>query len=149
MKGPATLDRSSAYRRKARQIRGRLAHKPVERYSALRELSHRHDIDFRPANHTPVDQSRTSAFGQIVNEHVHGQVLSYSRRLGLLGVARRLGIGRFEANLIIAAVQHRRGRSPLICHNTPVRHRFRAAPLLTFVLLQSLILISLWGIFLR
>ena len=35
-------------------------------------------------------------------------VLRYSQRLELLRSARRFGIGRFEANLLIAAVQERR-----------------------------------------
>jgi hypothetical protein len=37
------------------------------------------------------------------------QVLRYSNRQRLLRRARQLGVGRFDANLIIAAVQHRRG----------------------------------------
>lgn len=36
-----------------------------------------------------------------------GPILRYSQRQALLKVAARLGIGRFEANLFIAAVQHR------------------------------------------
>jgi len=36
-----------------------------------------------------------------------GTVLRYSARLALLQQGAAMGIGRFEANLIIAAVQHR------------------------------------------
>jgi hypothetical protein len=38
-----------------------------------------------------------------------GPVLRYSHRTGLIRTAERSGIGRFEANLIIAAVQHEAG----------------------------------------
>jgi hypothetical protein len=38
-----------------------------------------------------------------------GPVLRYSHRTSLIRVAERSGIGRFEANLIIAAVQHEAG----------------------------------------
>lgn len=42
---------------------------------------------------------------ELSNEQTNG-VLHYSRRQDLLRGARRLGIGRFQANLLIAAVQH-------------------------------------------
>jgi hypothetical protein len=38
-----------------------------------------------------------------------GPVLRYSHRTRLIRAAERSGIGRFEANLIIAAVQHEAG----------------------------------------
>jgi len=46
-------------------------------------------------------------FAGLVPQHLDGPVLCYEDRQSLLEAARRLGIGRFEANLIIAAVQHR------------------------------------------
>lgn len=149
MSGPATLDRSSAYRRQARQIRGRLVHKPVERYLALRHLSDRHDACPSHEIHASQTGGQASAFATIVSEHVGDRVLSYSDRLRLLGVARRLGVGRFEANLIIAAVQHRSAGSRSSLSSPPAPGHLRLAGLLTFVVLQSLILVSLWGIFLR
>jgi hypothetical protein len=39
-------------------------------------------------------------------------VLRYSQRLELLRAARRFGVGRFEANLLIAAVLERRRARP-------------------------------------
>jgi hypothetical protein len=94
-------------------------------------------------------QSPANAFAEFASEQIAGPVLSYSKRLGLLRAARRLGIGRFEANLIIAAIQHRTAGSSVGCQRPGPRARFRAAPLLTFLLLQSLILVSVWGIFFR
>lgn len=149
MTGPAILDRSCAYRREARRIRGRLAHKPVQRYCALRELSHRHDTAEHPAVPAAGFHSPANAFAQLASEQLAGPVLSYSKRLGLLRAARRMGIGRFEANLIIAAIQHRTTGSSVGCHRPAARTRFGAAPLLTFLVLQSLILVGLWGIFFR
>ena len=53
-----------------------------------------------------------SAFtGQVARE-LDGRVLRYSNRLALLTAAAKLGINRFEANLIIAIVQHRRSLPP-------------------------------------
>ena len=49
------------------------------------------------------------AFAAEIERAVEGAVLRYSRRMELLRRARWLGIGRFEANLIIATVLHRRG----------------------------------------
>src|SRR5690349_1705096 len=98
MPGPLNLDRTTAYRREARRIRGRLADSPVERYSALRELSRRHDAtgeqDDQPSS---IVRSPAATFGQIAADQIKHGVLSYSRRLGLLQTAQELGIGRFEA----------------------------------------------------
>src|SRR5690348_14197435 len=152
MAGPVTLDRTAAYRREARRIRGRLADSPVERYSALRTLSQCHDETSGQGDQPTVrERSPVSAFGQIAADHIKNGVLSYSRRLQLLTTAQQLGIGRFEANLIIAAVQHRTAGmqgsdATSATLRLPVR---KALPLLTFLLIQSVILAGLWGIFLR
>jgi hypothetical protein len=152
MAGPAIFDRTTAYRREARRIRGRLADCPVERYSALRELSRRQDATHSQSDPpAAVVRSPATTFGQIAARQIHDGVLPYSRRLGLLGTAQELGVGRFEANLIIAAVQHRTGAQPAsgpasATFRLPIR---RALPLLTVLLVQSLILAGLWGIFLR
>jgi len=152
MARPAMPDRTTAYRREARRIRGRLADSPVERYSALRELSRRHDATCDQGDQpAAIVCSPAASFGQIAADEIRDGVLPYSRRLGLLGTAQDLGIGRFEANLIIAAVQHRTteahgNRATSATFRLPLR---RSLPLLTFLLVQSLILAGLWGIFLR
>ena len=51
---------------------------------------------------------RAGAFAAEVEAALEGPVLRYSQRRRLLKAAARAGVGRFEANLIIAAVQHRR-----------------------------------------
>jgi hypothetical protein len=46
-----------------------------------------------------------------VRENLDDGTLHYSDRIRLLQSAQRYGIGRFEANLLIAVVQHRNARS--------------------------------------
>jgi hypothetical protein len=83
-----------------------------------------------------------------------GAVLRYSRRLELLRDARRRGIGRFEANLIIAAAQHKlaarspqrvTGRFPKPARIDPGPCGFTTA-LLGFVAIQSLIVTAAWWV---
>jgi hypothetical protein len=50
---------------------------------------------------------------RLASQSLGAGVLSYSRRQDLLRAARRLGVGRFQANLIIAAVQHRHRSTPV------------------------------------
>jgi hypothetical protein len=52
---------------------------------------------------------RSHRFAQVVAERVSEGVLRYSARLQLLAMADGLGIARFQANLVIAAVQHEAG----------------------------------------
>jgi hypothetical protein len=55
-------------------------------------------------------QAVAEAFaGDVERAMIGGTVLRYSQRAHLLRHAQKLGIGRFEANLIVATVQHRRG----------------------------------------
>jgi hypothetical protein len=54
-----------------------------------------------------VDGDAAARFAAMVRQHLDGPVLCYEDRQTLLRTAARLGIGRFDANLIIAAVQHR------------------------------------------
>jgi hypothetical protein len=53
----------------------------------------------------PADPGR--ALEVLVERSLEGPVLRYSRRVALLEHAARLGIRRFDANLIIAGVQQR------------------------------------------
>ena len=67
--------------------------------------------------------------------------LRYSQRLALLKEAGQRGIGRFEANLIIASVQHR------LKLNTPAatpRKSLRLPGVLAFALIQTIILWGFW-----
>jgi hypothetical protein len=84
---------------------------PHLRVWALRDLAHIYDRrragGSRSADHLSARPAAT--FATLVRERLDGPVLGYSRRTDLLCTAQRSGIGRFEANLIIAAVQHEAG----------------------------------------
>ena len=57
--------------------------------------------------------TRAASFAEAVAGELEGGVLRHSRRDSLLRRAAGDGIGRFEANLIIAAVQHERRGSTM------------------------------------
>lgn len=72
-----------------------------------------------------------------------GPLLRYSQRQRLLRDAEQRGIGRFEANLVIAAVQHEAGATP--------RQRERVAlpcswipAAIAFTATQSLVALAAW-----
>ncbi len=111
-------DRMQTYCREARKLRHRLRHAPARLHRSLRSL--------RPAAAQPVEMTINDRFAESVVAAVEGRTLRYSRRLRLLGDARKLGIERFEANLIIAMVQHRLNALP-----SPIAERRR--PLMTLL----------------
>lgn len=110
---------TSSYRSAARRLRGRFADDPVRLQHALLDLARREDAGraapargrrmepaVRPLQDI-VDGEAAARFAVMVGQHLGGPVLCYEDRQSLLRAAGRLGIGRFDANLIIAAVQHR------------------------------------------
>ena len=99
--------RTDAYRRTARRLRGRWSGRPLRLHRELRELAGRHDSTPGPVQ-PPIPHRPCGAFAAEVETRLEGPVLRQAQRRRLFGIARRLGIGRFEANLIIAAVQHER-----------------------------------------
>ena len=103
----------SAYCRQARRLRGTLAHQPARMHRKLRELSVRAAQVGVPDGAAVSRESRpiaskAQAFAERVAAGLDGPVLRYATRRTLLRDAGRTGIGTFEANLIIAAVQHER-----------------------------------------
>lgn len=77
-----------------------------------------------------------------------GPVLRYTRRRALVAKAKVLGIGDFEANLIIAAVQHGRRKSgAAMIPGNEGRTNARAwslAPLLVVIAVESLLAMGIW-----
>ena len=98
------------YRRRARRIRSVFAAPPVVRMRALSELAREQDRVRREAPPagpvTTLPEGRAGRFAELVRERMDGPVLRYSHRAVMIRDAARHGVGRFEANLIIAAVQH-------------------------------------------
>ncbi len=77
---------------------------------ALRELAHEHDArrvaETRSNPVVTLPAGAAGRFAELVRDRMEGPVLRYSHRTRLIREAQQRGIGRFEANLVIAAVQH-------------------------------------------
>jgi hypothetical protein len=80
----------------------------------------------RAAAPIPSYGDRSTQFAALVAGQAFGSVLCYSQRLALLRTAARLGLSRFEANLIIASVQH--GREPREAAPRPIERFASARP---------------------
>ena len=107
---------STDYRRCARRLRHLHRGHPARLTRSLRELSLAYDACSSPA---PLNEPRlidhVRAFAQQVCDELDGRTLRYSARVKLLRDARRRGIRRFDANLIIASVQERvQGAAPTV-----------------------------------
>ncbi len=128
------------YRRCARRLRHAHRGNPARLARSLRELSAAYDAVSlaRPSvsvQRVALDPARR--FTQLVEEVLDGPTLLYSERLKLLRAARRLGVRRFDANLIIAAVQERREDGLPVATRSPGRGW--ACVLGWFVVIQGMI----------
>ena len=83
-------------------------------------------------------------FADWVRDQLNGPVLRYSARLLLLKEAQRRGLGRFEANLVIASVLHRTGMGQE--YELPPRRIEWLAPVMTFLVLQSALVFGAWWV---
>jgi hypothetical protein len=138
----AGLEPRHRYRREARRLRSRLTGKPDELYGSLRQLSDRYDRLYTPPARTP--RTPIEGFADLVTHEVRTGVLPYSNRLGLLDTAGRLGIGRFEANLIIASVQHRYMPIDQDSESDDRKPSGKFFGLLVFLLAQTTIVLLAW-----
>ena len=147
-RGP--VDTASAYCRQARRLRALLANQPARLHRELSRLALRRDA--RVASPAPVDvPSRAQAFADSVASSFEGPVLRYSQRRDLMQRARRIGIGEFEANLVIAAVQHERRKLPAApTLTTRAADRIwrlpNLAPLLVVLAVESLVGLGIWKV---
>lgn len=110
--------------------------------AVVRRSVRRHQSRFQAAipvvpSAPPIDEK--DEFAKLVTRSLDGSVLRYSHRVKLLRHANRVGIGRFEANLIIAMQEHRAGRR--IMEETP---REFPIGIMTFAVAQGLIVLSVW-----
>jgi hypothetical protein len=87
----------------------------------------------------PADPS--NHFADYVRARLDGPILRYSQRLTLLKEAQRQGLGRFEANLVIAKVLHQEGMGQTY-ELRPKSTWLGMA--LVIALLQSLIVAGIW-----
>jgi hypothetical protein len=97
------------------------------------------------------EPSKARAFAERVEAGLDGPVLRYTTRRNLIAEARRLGIGDFEANLLIAAVQHeRRGTavpSPVTREASPAQGLAYFGSVLVIVLVEAALAIGAWHVF--
>ena len=84
-------------------------------------------------------------FADIVKDRMTGPILHYDARQKLIREATHMGIGRFEANLIIAAVEYRTDgfRRPPADDPAGPAHG-PVACFLTIVAVQAIILLGAW-----
>ena len=95
-----------------------------------------------------VPAGRCDTFAKEVERRLEGPILRHAQRRALLAAAHRMGIGRFEANLVIAAVQHRRVTEapPRTIPAAPGRV-VHLAPLALVLAVQALIGWGAWRVF--
>lgn len=104
----------SAYTSAARRLRARHASRPRELLRALRALADRHDAGNFDTPQQEADELQVAdlppavGFAHVVADQLRETpMLTWSQRSALLRQAGRMGVERFEANLVIAVQQHR------------------------------------------
>ncbi|HLL89164.1 MAG TPA: hypothetical protein VK324_07660 [Tepidisphaeraceae bacterium] len=154
---------TDAYRRDARRLRGRYAGQPHRLQPALRALAHREAAEpvrvrrrrdlVPPALLVGPGADAADAvrqFAALAKPIASGPVLSYADRGRLLATGERLGLSRFHANLVIAALRHEAGRGDETLRPTvvpPGNARVRAqwaATVLTLAAVQAVIVVAAW-----
>ncbi|HZL34127.1 MAG TPA: hypothetical protein VFC78_02385 [Tepidisphaeraceae bacterium] len=121
----------------------------AEEFSADSAKSVRHRRAGADAAFAPAPDSRATVdwFADHVAGALEGRILRYSRRVALLKTAGRLGIGRFDANLIIAATQHQQTDSDKsVCDAVGKPKRVRLAHILLLLAVQIVIAYGAWWV---
>jgi hypothetical protein len=84
-------------------------------------------------------------FAKQVADVLDGQQLRYSNRLRLIKHAEAIGIRRFDANLIIALVQHRaKPIAAIVKAPKKPSRKFPLAAVACFAIVQSTIILTAW-----
>ena len=151
---PSTSD---AYRRAARRLRCRFAGQPGRLHRSLKSLAeapatarpvHRVptvDVQYTPSASPPrlTSGAGSASFAEHVARSLTSPILRYSQRLQFIRDARRFGISRFEANLVIAAVLERRRRPATADSHSP-RDLSVVSLLTTVLLVQGALALGAW-----
>ena len=122
----ATIDSATFYRRQARRLRHDLRDEPAKLHRSLQALSQWHNLS-PPTPTVWKRETRTNHVQDLIAATVNrmeGPVLRYPARVALLKQAHRAGLPHFDANLIIASVQHRMGER----HRGELPNRSTVAP---------------------
>ena len=136
------------YRRAARRLRGRWVHRPHRLHLALKALAQEQPIP--PAVPTTKAKAKHEAFAAAVLGRMDGPVLRHAERRRLLAAAHGMGIERFDANLIIAAVQHeRRPIAPTSGGSVvkPAQRRFPRGALILVLAVEAAVAWGAWAVF--
>ena len=122
----------------------------------LRELAQRQDRSVvapepAPSRIASGVAPRSRAFADQVKRSLDGPVLRYSQRRSLLRSARQIGMGEFEANLVIAAVLHghRSSQTQDVPALPPPHHlgkRLALAPFLVVLAVESFVAMGIWRV---
>jgi hypothetical protein len=126
--------------RRARRLRAEFAGRPGRLHRALRELSE----TGAPVSAPPAPEDQ---FAALVAEALSEGVLRYSSRLLLIRRALAMGINRFQANLIIASVQHQWQARPAPRRAAAMRSAWRlplVTPLTAVVLIEAAVVAAAW-----
>jgi hypothetical protein len=92
----------------------------------------------------PSKEAKSDYFSHRVAARLDGPVLRYSNRVALLKEAGKLGIGRFEANLLIAKVQHSRVQGSGFRVHEKTTNGAWLGPAAVVVSVQTLIILAVW-----
>jgi hypothetical protein len=148
---------TDAYRHHARRLRCRYAGQPALLQRSLKALALRSSaVDkcgstAELAGHfcrSPVSAQSGDArlFARYVASSIPSGVLRYSQRLEFIRTARRFGVRRFEANLLIAAVleQHRARGAEQVTEESPTDEGALMRGLSVFLVVQGALLFGTW-----
>ena len=122
--------------RVAHRVPDRVAVRPMRYVAETHRESAANDWGL-PASSPP---AVVRGFARAVGDRLDGGVLRWDDRRDLISRARRLGIDRFEANLIIASVQHNAPPAPA---DTDAAAGWTHSVAI-FAIVQSLIVIAAW-----
>lgn len=153
---PSPRAAGEAYRQQARRLRARLRGQPVLLQQSLHALSRDCDAARRPSlveEVTPpltavfeVSPETVRRFSRTVRDHLEGQILRFEPRQLLIREAGRMGIDRFQANLIIAAVQHAQAPGDPVDEAAPAPAAGWRLTLAIFALTEAAIALGVWCI---
>jgi hypothetical protein len=153
---------SDEYRRHARRLRCQYAGRPDRLQQSLKTLATRtiirreiasdqaeapYRVISLPPQVRPIATGPAATFVEQLSREIPSTgILTYSSRLSLLRRAQKLGVRRFEANLLIAAVLERRRQTggPPPEADAPARAGSLMPTLVTFLIVQGAIALGAW-----
>jgi len=138
--------------RRARRLRAQWSAQPARMHAELQKLGSQPAASTPSVlDHLPVMPTHSArAFAVAVEQKMEGPILRYSARQQLLAMAKQRGIDRFQANLMIAAVQHQAmqhyqvDRSHLLLPTTGQWVRRWVPTLAIFTAVQAMVGWAIW-----